>query len=366
MKRWYAPPVSFSKQYVCALLSADRILCIKDGDLDLHDEDDGAPAPMIFHGCKDVYYKDLLAGKEPTSMLLSIGDICDLEEPDMGGPDEEGIGADAEEEVDVDFTVEDLLAALEDEAGEESLCPETPPIEPVPSTPLAPACELAPAPPPPSALAPLVDVKMDDAQGKYSNVFRITPRPIGFFGGFQARCVFHAKSTSTDCKKDVPMLGPKESDRVDALELLCWWCVEAPKFSRQRDHVVGVDLVLGLCPPREYIEARRILFRPEGRIRDDNDLDNLSVPMDLCPPDSWAAAATLESPLGRGRGRGAKCKAKADPAPAVAKGKAAPAAKGKARARGRGRGRGRGGDAADAPSPTKTSSSSSSSSSTSD
>ena len=78
-------------------------------------------------------------------MLLSIDDICDLEEPAMGGTDEEGIGADAEEEVDVDFTAEDLLGVLEDEAGEESLCPETPPIEPVPSTPLAPACELAPA-----------------------------------------------------------------------------------------------------------------------------------------------------------------------------------------------------------------------------
>ena len=145
----------------------------------MHDEDEGAPAPMIFHGCTDVYYKDLLAGKEPTSMLFSIGDICDLEEPAMGGP-EEGIGADAEEEVDVDFTVEDLLAALEDEADEESLCPETPPIEPVPSpsTPLAPACELAPAPPPPSAFAPLVDVKMDDAQGRILMSSASHPDPL--------------------------------------------------------------------------------------------------------------------------------------------------------------------------------------------
>lgn len=76
---------------------------------------------------------------------------------------------------------------------------------------------------PPPVVSPLVYVNMRDVEGQYFDVFRITARPIGLFGGFQARCVFHAKSRSTECKKMVPMLGHEESDRIDALELLCWW-----------------------------------------------------------------------------------------------------------------------------------------------
>lgn len=134
-KDWYASAASFSRHYVCALLSADRILCIEDGDL--HDDDDGAPAPKIFHGCKDQYYKDLSGGKDPTSMLLAIGDICDLDDPGGGGSEEADAHAVAEAEVDI--TMEDLseALALEDCAGEESERPETPRTGPAsaPSTP---------------------------------------------------------------------------------------------------------------------------------------------------------------------------------------------------------------------------------------
>ena len=67
--------------------------------------------------------------------------------------------------------------------------------------------------------------------------FRITPKTRSGFGGFQARCPWHRKNASTDCKKFISLSGPSRLHQLECIRRLLTWCLSYQRFDRQRDHV---------------------------------------------------------------------------------------------------------------------------------
>lgn len=132
----------------------------------------------------------------------------------------------------------------------------------------------------------------------------------GGFGGYEARCPFHARNAKTGCKKFINVGGPEESDRARARLVAKWWCVQAPQHQRQWEHIFAADVASP--PDEEVLEAMRIDTGPTAPV----------VPDDAC-----ASSVAGEDPPGapkakaKGRAKGrpkAKPKVKAEaPAPAA-------------------------------------------------
>ena len=141
-----------------------------------------------------------------------------------------------------------------------------------------------------------------DVVGERWGCFTITPVRRRVRGedslvvvGYQARCPFHKLGETTDCKKSLGFVRTQES-RSDVLQRLFHWCTLALEKPRQRLHVLE-HCPLAFCLPMEVLRARRIdEGPPRGQVVTDNVLDNLGLPLSLCPPASLeAAAAALEA-----------------------------------------------------------------------
>ena len=80
---------------------------------------------------------------------------------------------------------------------------------------------------------------------------------MAFFGGFQGTCRFHAKNSTTGCKKWSPVLGGSVQHKKEALLRLHDWLLSYNEYDRQYKHVER-DLradVSGMDP----VETRRAL-----------------------------------------------------------------------------------------------------------
>ncbi len=89
--------------------------------------------------------------------------------------------------------------------------------------------------------APAGAAEVDDVlSGLRWGPFVITPKQPSKghkYGGWQARCPFHKKSSVTGCKKFASIWGPTPEDREQAMCTIKAWCVAAPMFDRQWQHL---------------------------------------------------------------------------------------------------------------------------------
>ncbi len=115
-----------------------------------------------------------------------------------------------------------------------------------------------------AAVAPEEDLPQSGRFG----VFRVTKKGRGY----QARCCFHRKSMVSECKKFISLVGSSHHDACATWRLLAWWCVRAPTFDRQRDHV-GFTPTIDTCPPISEILAMKNTEGPTARVKSDVELD---------------------------------------------------------------------------------------------
>eukprot|EP00971_Amphidinium_carterae_P348328 6490434-Amphidinium_carterae.9 len=117
---------------------------------------------------------------------------------------------------------------------------------------------------------------------KVGGKFTVTPKaPIasggsgGPHGGYSGSCPFHKKSSKTGCKKWVPLLGPTEKHRQEALKRLTLWLLEGEQFSRQRLHLAHplVHNVEDLPTNHELHQRVTDCNPPEEKPLDDETLD---------------------------------------------------------------------------------------------
>ncbi len=106
--------------------------------------------------------------------------------------------------------------------------------------------------------------------------FRLTAKQAGGtngeFGGYQARCPFHRKNASTDCKRYLRLKDGSREERLLVLRQLMWWCTMAPQHIRQRLHLVQ-PLPAESTPSYAHVRALRIDVKPLTRPRTDDELD---------------------------------------------------------------------------------------------
>ena len=77
---------------------------------------------------------------------------------------------------------------------------------------------------------------------------------------------------------------------MDAMRQLLWWCSVSKQCHRQRVHR-GQPLELASGVDFYCLQLRVIEDMPDrGDVFTDADLDNLEVPPELYPPESWARA----------------------------------------------------------------------------
>lgn len=84
------------------------------------------------------------------------------------------------------------------------------------------------------------EVVARELRGGKWGVFGITPKQAGQggkWGGYQARCPFHAKNPMTGCKRFFRLDGPTKDDTSKTLRLMMQWCIDARGFQRQRVHL---------------------------------------------------------------------------------------------------------------------------------
>ena len=146
------------------------------------------------------------------------------------------------------------------------------------------------------------------------------------YGGFQATCPFHKKSSVTACKKYVACRGPLLSDKARAIQLLLFWCSEAQHYTRQWQHLQSLSSKgdVSALPAASFLwKSIGQMKRPEGPVKSDAELDLQDV---------TARAKPQPKPTAKGKAKAKdKPAAKTAPQPKVkakAKAKASPGSQG--------------------------------------
>ena len=143
----------------------------------------------------------------------------------------------------------------------------------------------------------------------------------GTYGGYEAKCPFHRKSTVTDCATFHSIRGPTQADFDHALLRAKHWLSQAKNVDRQWKHVFTIQSEP--LPPAAVVEASVITEGPNRKsVRTDDELVMLKLKEDKPRPakrareKSDASSASVsgiasesesQAPIGgRGRGRGAR------------------------------------------------------------
>eukprot|EP00971_Amphidinium_carterae_P352655 6492690-Amphidinium_carterae.2 len=282
---------------------------------------------MIKHLASDKYYKDLLNGivtltGERDEMECDIDVLADTVACDTAeAPNEEN--SDSEFMNALEAALLDRADREQDEGLSDEEYSETAPalhhnaMQTPPPPPLPP-----PAEPPVEELQAELHAVAPDLllEGGAWGGFRISVKQAGkqsAFGGFECKCPWHRLNDNSDCKKLFSVRGPTHEDKQVAMRALKTWAITAKQHSRQRHHLADFAGMLPL--ENEALEARRIDERPLRKdIVPDTQLDELGIPPDVLPPESWyrarttiaaQAAVPVAKPEAKAKGK-AKAKAK--------------------------------------------------------
>ena len=162
--------------------------------------------------------------------------------------------------------------------------------------------------------------------------FRITfvgPEKRPPYGMFQARCLYHRKSSVTGCKRSLACGAAADAKDV-CRRILMSWCLEAPLHHTQRSHL-GVPLSSANALPVEVLESRLAdLPPPPSNVRTDEEIDADAAPAPRIEPKA-ASAKRRTSKRARPEPSAASAKAVAKAKP-KSKSKAKSKPKAKARA----------------------------------
>ena len=82
------------------------------------------------------------------------------------------------------------------------------------------------------------------------------------FGGIEASCPLHARSSKTGCKKYISCKDATLASALEAATVAKWWCVQGLKVERQWEHVFETPLFP--CPSAREVEAMRVATMPAG------------------------------------------------------------------------------------------------------
>ena len=295
LKRWYSSTSHVYSEYLQALLEAPRLLEMGIAD--------------IPHGRQQTVYKNLLAGRPPPPLqrrrkhaleedlatdlatgdgaaaleAVGDGDRVDLPSFEMAESDLDELGRHGEATA-ADLA-EEAASAAEPLLGEATVAePARAPLE---------------AAPPPDGEA-LADELMNNPAGSWG-CFRFTPVAKGEHGYYQARCPFHRRNLRTDCKQELPVLGPSQQDRRDCIRRLWFWRLSHPDFDRQRHHRSFKPLI-HQCPTLNDLAASPadLWRRPDTRPATDEDLDAAAAVAEAAAV-AAAQAGGANPTAGRGR-----------------------------------------------------------------
>ena len=125
-----------------------------------------------------------------------------------------------------------------------------------------------------SAGASLAERLFSNLSGATWGAFRFTPVPSkGAHGYYQARCPRHRRNLKTDCKQELPVLGPERKDKEDCIRRLLYWCTMHSSFDRQRKHR-AFKPTLAECPSlAEIVQYDAKAYMGLPRPATDEDLD---------------------------------------------------------------------------------------------
>jgi hypothetical protein len=286
LKMWYTAGVTVVRNYLLALLSADKLRAMG--------------VNRIPHFGTEALFQALLEGRPlpaiPRSREGGGTQTFDLD-VDMALGQPHGAWKRTSTELDgagspVPSSNDDLerdLGALFDDMGEEieqqlrdSAWSDNAAALDEPSVADAKAVDGVVGVPPQSAPEPSDHpVGSSLLKGHKWHVFRITPKQAGAgrsrYGGWEATCPFHRRNKVSMCKKFISIASSSADAQDRAKRALAFWCVEALRYDRQWKHVAFTPSEED-APEWPILDAEAACMAVADVTKTDAELDNIQRP----------------------------------------------------------------------------------------